>query len=69
MAAKNWNDLEALQRIKGRAVPRVKDNTKYKKLKAARKAMRDNIRKADARSQADQSRPALTGYMNNVWGF
>ena len=69
MASKSWNDLEALQRMKGSAVPRVKDNRRYKALKAARNQLRENIRNADKRSQADTSKPELTGMFNNVWGF
>lgn len=69
MASKVWNDLERLQRCKGKAVPRVKNKNVYKALQQARRELKANIKKADSRSLADKSRPSTDQYYNNVWGF
>ncbi|QQK88026.1 hypothetical protein pSalSNUABM01_158 [Salmonella phage pSal-SNUABM-01] len=69
MASKNWNDLEHLQKCKGRCVPRVKSKKLYKRLQDERKQLKANIKKAHDRSMADTSRPTGVSYTNNVWGF
>lgn len=69
MASKRYNDLERMQRCKGKVVPRVKNKKVYRALQEVRREMKANIKKADQRSLADKSKPVVSGYLNNVWGF